>query len=162
MPNHHIKLFDNATGEILEFNTLQKACDYINSVTGGKLGPSQLYNTFQRCGTVAKKRFSCICNQGKEPDMVYKEDGWDYEQYEVSSTVIVAEKKLKWYDEDRMERITGYLKRNKCKVFWDFGGDYGYDRSNTRVEVYKRFEPGTLFKNKVSVLQSIIKNIDFK
>jgi hypothetical protein len=161
MPNHQIKLFDNATGEILEFNTLQKACDYINSITGGKLGPSQLYTTFQRCGTVAKKRFSCICNQGKEPDRVYREDGWEYDQYEVANVVISAEKKLKWYDEERIKEITDYLRRNRCKVFWDLGGDYyGYERSNTRVEIYKKFPEDVPFESKVLVMKKILSQIE--
>lgn len=158
-----INLRDQVTGEILEFRTLQSACDYVNSITGGNLGPGQLYTAIKRCGSVAKKRFRCLCDCETEPDMVYKDGGWDYEQYEVSPTVIVAEKKLKWYDEDRMERITEQLREERCRVWWDLAGDYyGAVRNNTRVEVYKRFEPGTPFKNKVSVLQSIIKNIDFK
>lgn len=155
-----MKLYDNVTGEILEFATLQKACDYINSITGGKLGPSQLYNAFQRCGTVAKKRFSCICNHGREPDRVYREDGWEYDQYEVANVVISAEKKLKWYDEKRIEEITDYLRRNRCKVFWDLGGD-NYERMNTRVEIYKKFPEDVSFERKVLEMKKIIESINF-
>lgn len=157
-----ITLEDQETCEILKFHTLQEACDYINQVTGYHTRPAQLHNAMKRCGTVAKKRFRCLCDCDTEPDMLYKEDGWEYAQYEVSSTVIVAEKKLKWYNEDRIERITDYLKQEKCRVYWDLIGDYtGAVRNNTRVEVYKKFEPGITFKKKVSVLQAIINKVKF-
>ena len=87
-------------------------------------------------------------------------DGWDYTQFGVADTVLSAEKKIKWYDEERIENITQELKERKCRVFWDMEGDYyGARRKNTRVEIYKKFSDEISFRDKILIMRDIIKNV---
>lgn len=160
-----IRLKDLDTGEDLVFKTLQAACDYINELTGAHIIPSGLHKALKNCGTVAKKRFACCSNPKDhfpQPDMVKDEDGWRFNQFGVSDTVLSAEKKIKWYDEERMESITKDLIKEKCKVFWDMESDYwGSQRKNTRVEVYKKFQGEISFEDKILIMKDILKRVNF-
>ena len=156
----YIILQDLETGEILYFATLQRACDHINSVTGLHIVPSTVYSAIKRCGLIAKNRFkSCVDPDADivTPNRSYSEGGWEYAQYGISDCVIVAEKKLKWYDEERMEEITERLREFRCRVFWDT--TEGTKRANTRVEIYKKFRNKETFKDKVVIMKEIIKEV---
>lgn len=157
-----IKIRDNEDGKTLEFTTLQKACDYMQTVTGKNITPSTLFLAIKRCGSVLKGRFNC-CNQPdglEEPGKarVYKEDGWEYTQYPKADTVLIAESNLDWYDTERMKEVNQHLKANKCRAFWDMEKA---KRNHTRVEIYRKFPENTPFKDKVLVLKGIISEINF-
>ena len=157
----YIVLQDLVTGEIHYFATLHRACDHINKVTGLHIGPSTVYSAIKRCGLIAKKRFkSCVDPDADivTPNRSYSEGGWEFSQYGISDCVIVAEKKIKWYNEDRMEEINEKLHELRCRVFWDLNSD-GYKRQNTRIEIYKKFRNKESFKEKVVVMKEIIKEI---
>ena len=164
-----IKLKDLKTGESLLFRTLQEACDYITEVTGIKTIPSNIYRAIRRCGTIAKKRFAAgleFSSEMKSPmpdpntNMRSVENGWEFTQYAFSKTVIAAEKKIKWYDEDKIEEINKALKGYRCKVFWDMAGDYpGATRKKTRVEIYKKFQNNISFLDKKTVMVEILKDV---
>ena len=159
----YIVLQDTQTGELLYFATLHRACDHINKVTGLHIGPSTVYSAIKRCGLIAKKRFkSCVDPDADivTPNRMYNENGWEFNQFGVSDCVIVAEKKMKWYDEDRMQEITDDLWNYRCKVFWDKSEDDSYKRRNTRIEVYKKFRNKESFKDKVLVMKEILKKVE--
>ena len=157
---HKIILKDLDTGEYLQFSTFQEAADYINEVTGMHIVPSTVYYAVKRCGSIAKGRFVSRMDPNLVPefDRTKVEDGWVFVQYGMSSTVLSAEKKIKWYDEDRIEDINSALKKHGCRVFWDMLHDYyGATRKQTRVEIYKKFPRETSFPDKIATLKSIIK-----
>ena len=155
-----IRIKDLDTGEHFVFNTLQQACDYINQVTGGHATTSTLYHAIRKCGTVAKKRFQTCAEKFDdipEPDRTKIEDGWEFIQYGVADNVLSCEKKFKWYDEDRIEDITNFLRENRCRVFWDMQLDTWWARKSTRAEIYKRFPANTPFEDKILKMKEIIK-----
>lgn len=156
-----IILQDTQTGELLSFTTLQNASDYINNVTGSNLGPSAVYGAIKRCGTLAKKRFKSCVDPDKwfvEPNRYFFDDDWEFSQFSVSHTVIVAEKRLDWYDEERIEEINEGLRDFRCRVFWDMTCE-GYQRKRTRVEIYKKFPEEVPFEEKVKTMQEIITSL---
>lgn len=157
-----ITLKDMDTGEILVFYTFQQATEHINKVTGLHILPSTVYNAMKKCGTIAKKRFVTCVELDKDiplPDRTVVEDGWIFTQFGISETVLACEKKLKWYDEERMEEITKQLRKYRCRVFWDMQSEY-WKREKTRVEIYKKFPQGVLLEDKILEMKEIIKNVN--
>ena len=158
MSGRQIIIKDLVTNEIYEFNNRKEAADHINKVTGLQITPAAVFMAMKTKGRrMAKKRFICICDDNPERNRTIKQGGWEFTQYGVSDCVIVAERSIKWYDEERMEEITKYLRRKGCRVFWDMIGEYdGATRNHTRVEIYKKFPENTEFNDKVEALKEII------
>lgn len=87
-----------------------------------------------------------------------KEGAWSFLQYPFSPTVIIAEKRLKWYDEERFEDLQTRLKREKVRFYWAEASDtsHSYTKQSCRVELYKRYPKDTPFEYKVKDMKQII------
>lgn len=90
---------------------------------------------------------------------------WLFSQYDISSNILIAEVKLPWYDEERLEGIKEELRKKGCRVFVILADCetqyYKRKKKSTRLEIYKKYDEKN-FKEKVADFQELIKNIDFK
>lgn len=87
-------------------------------------------------------------------------DKWDFTQYSFSPTVIVAEKRLNWYDEERfMELQTDLKKYEKVRFIWQEASEtsHTYTKKKCRVELYKKFPEDTTFNDKIRDMEEVIK-----
>ena len=90
---------------------------------------------------------------------------WLFYEYNISPNILIAEVKLPWYDEERLEYIKNELRKNECRVFINLADADNQllkrKRNSTHLEIYKKYDEKN-FKEKVSDFQELIKNIDFK
>lgn len=89
-----------------------------------------------------------------------KKDGWEYWSYPFSQTVLIAEKCLKWYDEDKLTDLWLDLKKyEKVRLCWAEASDtsHSYTKKSCRVELYKRYPEDTPFQDKIRDMQEVIK-----
>lgn len=90
---------------------------------------------------------------------------WLFSQYDISSNILIAEVKLPWYDEERLEGIKGKLRMNGCRVFVNLADTdnqyYKRRKKTTHLEIYKKYDKKS-FKEKIADFQELIKNIDLK
>lgn len=95
---------------------------------------------------------------GKNSTWHRKKDGWEYWSYPFSQSVLIAEKRLKWYDEERFEDLQTRLKREKVRFYWVEASDtsHSYTKQTTRIELYKRYPKDTPFEHKVEDMKRII------
>lgn len=157
----YLRIKDLETGQLHFFKSYREVAEFCSEVTGMDIRLGTVYGAFMRCGTIANKRFAtCVPEDGSipTPDLTKIEDGWEFVQFEVTPTVLTAEKKLKWYDRERIDGITEDLFGYRCKVFWDLGEDV-YQRKSTRVEVYKKFPKDVAFKAKIAEMKKILKEV---
>lgn len=92
------------------------------------------------------------------------EKPWDYIQFKHTPTVICAERKVLWYDVNRLRAIARYLKKKKCRFFWDDDEPdkyRGYVRHKCRVQIYKKYPEDMPFQDKIKDLKTIIDTIKF-
>lgn len=86
-------------------------------------------------------------------------DGWTFTQFPMSSKVIIAERKLKWYNEEEFDRLERELSKKGCRVFFDKGSDIKkYQPKTCWVEVYHKFKDKTL-NNQVDEMLNLLKII---
>lgn len=160
----YLTIEDRQTGEYRVFTTIQNACLWIEGITGKHIYPTTLREAFLKKGTVCKKRFKCNPDNKTvmaEPDQTTKEKEWEFTQFELANTVLVAERKFRWYDELKMEAITKYLRDKACRVFWDtVSEETNSTRHNTRIEIYKKYPENISFNDKISDMKEMISKID--
>lgn len=88
-----------------------------------------------------------------------KTGGFEYWQYRFSSTVLIAEKRLKWYDVERFRDLQADLKKNeKVRFYWHEASEtsHSYTKKSTKIELYKKYPEDTDFKDKVDDMKRII------
>lgn len=88
-----------------------------------------------------------------------KQGGWEYWSYPFSSTVLIAERRLKWYDEVRlMEFKTDLKKYEKVRLCWQEASEtsHAYTKKNCRIELYKRYPEDTPFNDKIRDMEEVI------
>lgn len=88
-----------------------------------------------------------------------KEGSWKFIQYPFSPTVLIAEKKLLWYDEDKLTDLWYELKKyEKVRLFWAEASEtsHTYVKKNCRVELYKKYPEDTPFQEKIRDMETII------
>jgi hypothetical protein len=95
---------------------------------------------------------------GKNSTYHKKKDGWEYWSYPFSSTVLIAEKKLLWYDEDKLTDLWLELKRIGVRLCWAEASDtsHAYTKKNCRIELYKRYPEDTPFQDKIRDMEEVI------
>lgn len=83
---------------------------------------------------------------------------WDFWQYKFAPTVILAETKIKWYDEDKLLDLSDELWAEEgVRAYWDKGQQLDkYIKHHTPLELYKRYPKDTHFKDKMQDMQRII------
>lgn len=119
------------------------------------------------------ERRGLFINPKKRKDMTHYRVGyteeqigdWVFSQYDISSNILIAEVKLPWYDEERLEDIKEELRKKGCRVFVILADSdtkyYKRRKNSTRLEIYKKYDEKN-FKEKIADFQELIKNIDFK
>ena len=179
-PSKPIILIDNLTGERLEFRSQTEAADHINKVVGTKLTAANIYLAIQKKHQLGWGRFSFqeinqpIINKGKNIEAVeYKpfirtrtkiRDGWEFTCFWFTPNVIIADRRLLWYDEDRLQQIKKTLRKNKCYFAWNEAADNDSPETKhtTRVEVYMLVDKYLPFERKISQIMEIIDRYDIK
>ena len=83
-------------------------------------------------------------------------NGWNYLSLEVSPSVIIANKKLP-YNEEKLAEMSARLRKNKCRVFFNYSEDSTYRkiRQKVRVEVYKKYE-NMSFNEQVEAFEKLL------
>ena len=89
-----------------------------------------------------------------------KRGGWSFSQFSGAPTVIIAEKKLNWYDEQRMEEIEEefYLPWRRWIFFDKTENDcnrYSKRRKGTRVEAYRKYNNENFQENIKTFLEAL-------
>ena len=94
-----------------------------------------------------------------------KKGDWAFSQYKIAPTVVIAENKLKWYDEERIAEIVKRLEEERCRVFVNLLTDdesrNNYKRKRCRLEVYKKYNTQSL-EEKIDALGEILSSINFE
>ena len=87
-----------------------------------------------------------------------KEGGFKFTQYPFSPTVLIAERRLMWYDEERFEDLKDRLKLEKVRFYWSPASDTSrsYTKQTTKIELYKKYPKDTPFEHKVEDMKTII------
>ena len=89
---------------------------------------------------------------------------WLFYEYNISPNILIAEVKLPWYDEERMNNIIDELRKKGCRVFVNLAETdsqfHKRKRSSTRLEIYKKYDEKN-FKEKIADFQELIKNSDY-
>lgn len=95
-----------------------------------------------------------VLNEKKKP--------WEFFQFPFSDCVLVAERRIGWYDDDRLYDIKRYLKDLGVKFYWNEASDYDrhmYTKHTTKVELYKKYDDDVSFQEKIEDMEQIIKKI---
>lgn len=87
-------------------------------------------------------------------------DGWNITIFGFAPNVIIAERKLKGYDETWLDMIEEELRDRRYRVFIDRTDNtkYAKEKKKTYIEVYKKFKEGTLKENIADML-SILEEV---
>ena len=96
---------------------------------------------------------------GKNSTYHKKQGGWEYWSYPFSQTVLIAEKKLKWYDEERLTDLWLDLKKyEKVRLCWAEASDtsHSYTKKSCRIELYKKYPEDTPFQDKIRDMEEVI------
>lgn len=89
-----------------------------------------------------------------------KEKPWEFWQYPFSPNVLLAERKINWYDIQRFREIKSFMRTKGAKFFWnDPVDEENHKKHNGAIEIYKRFPEDTSFENKVKEMYRIIASV---
>lgn len=93
-----------------------------------------------------------------------KDIEWEYWCYNFSPNVIVAEKRVKWYDDNRFITIKKLIKRLGGFFAWNESaeGSTKYFKHSTYVEVYFKVDENVSFEEKINRIQPLLKYVDIK
>ena len=94
---------------------------------------------------------------------IIKDRNWEYSQFSGAPTVVIAETKMRWYDEESLEDMKYELSQQLCRVFintTEEGDRYAKRRKTVRIEIYKEY-PTTSLEEKVAELKDVIKNVQY-
>ena len=88
-----------------------------------------------------------------------KVEGWDFWQGELTPTVLVAERRLKYYDNDRFQAVSEALNDLGYLTYFDTfkGENTGKKKTKARVEIYRKFDEDVSFEEKIELF---LKTID--
>lgn len=82
----------------------------------------------------------------------------EFWQYKFSPTVILTEKRLRYYDEERFKELEDELKTQEKVIFnWAVASENtNYVKQNCRVELYKKYQENVSFQDKVKDMKRIV------
>lgn len=97
-------------------------------------------------------------------DRYAKKGGWSFFQPICAKCVIVAEKKLPWYDEERYADIARELRKSRCKCVYNTSDENELKKIRTTsvIEVYRKFDGDVPFEEKVEAMLRIMDSVDFE
>lgn len=111
---------------------------------------------------ITKKQQMTMPKPGKNFSYHLKKDKWEFWQYPFTPMVILAEKKIKWYNEEKLKQLWWKLKKKGVRLYWNEASDNPenyYVKQNTSVELYMKFPPDVSFMDKVEKMEQIIEEI---
>lgn len=96
---------------------------------------------------------------------IAKQGIWEFRQFNRTPNVIIAETKLKWYDEQRLDTIIKELRQKCCHTVINLVDEDQTNirhkkRKTCRIEIYKKYDTNDL-NEKLTDLQNIINTINF-
>lgn len=93
----------------------------------------------------------------KKQNVHQRENGWWFFQPACASSVICAERKLGWYDEEKFNTLEKSLKKQGCRTYFTIREPSNRRMKKTSViEIYKIFKD-TEFLDKIEKMKEIIK-----
>lgn len=111
---------------------------------------------------ITKKQQMTMPKPGKNFSYHLKENKWEFWQYPFTPTVLLAEKKIKWYDEEKLKQLWWELKKKGVRLYWAEATDKpfnNYQKQNTSVELYMKFPADVSFVDKVEKMKQLITEI---
>lgn len=96
-------------------------------------------------------------------DRYAKGGGWSFFQPICAKCVLVAERKLPWYSEEKYGKIYYTLRKSGCRCYYN-ASDLVQNRRGRKtsvIEIYKKFKDDIPFEEKVKKMQEIINNVCF-
>ena len=83
-------------------------------------------------------------------------DGWNITIFGFAHNVIIAERKFKWYDENRLTEIKEWLEDKKYRVFIRFSETrYKKVRKTFTIEIYKKIKEGTVSEHITEMMDDL-------
>ena len=101
-----------------------------------------------------------MCGRKKER---LKDSEWKYLTFSMIPGIIIAEKRIMWYDEERLQKIQTFVKvREKCRFYWneEAKNKSNKGKSSTIVEFYKKVDENLTLEEKIEAIQPLLKYID--
>lgn len=158
------KIIDHQTGVEKTFGTMTEAGGWLKAYTGKKCAPGTLHNC-EKARSLYLKRFEVVKVEKErlnappsEQEHRRHKDGWHFIQFPYSKDVICGEKKLKYYDRKKFDRIRDKLMSKGCVCFFDVT-DAERERSRSRVEIYRKYD-GMEFDDKVENMLQLAEQLD--
>lgn len=89
-----------------------------------------------------------------------KEGEWTFFQFSGAPTVVIAERKFTWYDQEKFNDASDALREQKCRVFMDESDENSQyykqgKRKHTRFEVYKKYKDKNFQRNAEELLRQL-------
>lgn len=115
-----------------------------------------------------RKAFKRCLRGTTEVSKNYKEmkDGvWLFTCYTFAPGVIIAERRVPWFNHEALMAIWEYFKEKKCRFYWDSAetetAKPTYTRKKTRVEIYKKYPEEMPLEKKIANLKKILNEVPF-
>ena len=91
----------------------------------------------------------------------YFDKPWEYTQFGFAPTVLLAERRIPWYDEETLINIRNILNRLQIMFFWNETSDKTgkYTKHSTSIEIYMKFPREIEFSEKIEKMRSLIGKI---
>ena len=159
-----VKLFDLVLEETFDYPTQLNVVEHIRRDGYSKLTPSVVSRATRMQQLLYNRYFVCRLDKHTNPlhkpkyeTEVATRDGWYYLSPGCAQEVLVADKVLPFYDEDKFDWLERKLKKEGCRVFFDLTDEDGdkKSRKKCRIEIYKVFKR-TPFKEKIEQMEEII------
>lgn len=105
-----------------------------------------------------KKRNSDMPKPGPNSTYHKVKKPWEYWQYAFSPSVLIAERKIKWYDEDKLYDLWVSFKKMGIRFFWNEATENAssYTKHGTCIELYKKYPKEMSFQEKLQDMERII------
>lgn len=159
-----LKLIDVDTREERIFNTRTDAARWINEKMGLRLQACNILYGITNHTSIAKHRYIPV-EVAEEPVEVkpkpitrHETKGdWEFWQFDITPSVIVAEKHIDYYNEDIFDLLHRRFRRKGCHFVYEVEK---YKKNGTRIEIYKKYDKEVPFEDKMDDLLDIIDNIN--
>lgn len=155
-------LYDSLTKKEQTFKSGQALISYFKRTEGKDLSQPSLSASIKNAGRIFNRYYVYkVGSPRPQPKIIgvkkKRVGDWNFTLLGITPNVIVADKVLPFYDEDKFKKIEKELKKHNCRVFFDLsdGKDQKKERQRTRVEVYLKTNPAP-FKEMIKVLEEII------
>ena len=162
-----VRVKDLKTGNIGFFNRQNEALGWIRKLSKRKTNSScitasiklnrPIYGRFE-ISVIPREKAEKVA---KPMTHTKKVDGWDFWQGEKTPTVLVAEKRLNFYDNDQFQAVTDTLKPLGYIAYFDTTNDENMakKRLKARVEIYRKFDADVLFDKKIEQMLEVLNNV---